>query len=159
MRGWKRGERGKRGESSASKQVPAPSAPTYKNLFLLPHGIATDIIYDIIRDGWLGHKNLFMAFSGPLNISSISALYTWIYHFAAVFKWSTGQIFLHACCTCILICCVFLVRDYGAVVLYVAEQSSPRATLCKRDGEMKYRETKQNQCNMRKVSWLWFKAA
>lgn len=47
--GEERRERGKRRESSASKQVPAPSAPTYKNLFL-PHVMATDIIYVITHD-------------------------------------------------------------------------------------------------------------
>lgn len=44
-----RGGREGKGESSASKQVPAPSAPTYKNLFL-PHVMATDIIYVITHD-------------------------------------------------------------------------------------------------------------
>lgn len=81
--------------------------------------------------------------------------------FAAVSKQSDSQMFPHACSTCILNCSVFVACDYDAVVLHVAEQSSPRATLCKsmRHGEMKYRKTKQNQCNMRKVSWLWLKAA
>lgn len=45
------GERGRRRESNASKQVLAPSAPPYKNLFLLPHAMGTDIIYVITHDG------------------------------------------------------------------------------------------------------------
>lgn len=81
--------------------------------------------------------------------------------FAAVSKQSDGQKFPHTRSTWILICCVFLACEYGAVVLHLAEQSSARASLCEsmRNGEMKYRKTKQNQCNMRKVSWLSFRAA
>lgn len=52
-------------ESDASKQVPAPSAPTYKNLFLLPHVMGTDIILVITHDG-RDIKILFIALGGPL---------------------------------------------------------------------------------------------
>lgn len=139
--------------------MPAPSAPTYKNLFLLPHVMATDIIYVIshMMDDQDMILRTFSWLSVVLLMHTASVLCTCeSIIFAAVSKQSDGQMFLHACSTCILICSVFLACDYGAVVLHVAERSSPRATLCKsmRHGEMKYRKMKQNQCNLRKVSWL-----
>lgn len=71
--------------SSASKQVPAPSAPTYKNLFLLPHVTATHhLCYH--REHI---KNLFMALSGPVDARSVLHTPESIF-FAAVSKQSDG---------------------------------------------------------------------
>lgn len=83
--------------------------------------------------------------------------------FAAVLKQSDGQKFPHACSMCILIClCLFVFFWCVTTALWSSLSLSsppPRATLCKsmRHWKIKNRKTKQNQWNMRKVSWLWSK--
>lgn len=120
--GWG-GER----ESNASKQVPAPSAPTYRNLFLRPHVMGKDIIYVITHDGRSGHdiKNLFMALSGPLictlHQSSVHVNQSFLLQYL-----SRVTVRFPPCMfTYIVNLSVILACKYGAVVLCVAEQSSP----------------------------------
>lgn len=139
------GREGGERESNAGKQVPAPSAPTYRNLSLLPHVMGKDIIYVITHDGRSGHdiKNLFMALSGPL----VCTLHQSSVHVNQSFllqNLSRVTVRFPPCTFAyILNRSVILACQYGAVVLCVAEQSSP---------EIKYRKMKQNQCNVRKVS-------
>lgn len=120
------GEGGER-ESNASKQVPAPSAPTYRNPFLWPHVIGKDIIYAITHDGRSGHdiKNLFMALRGPLictlHQSSVHVNQSFLLQYL-----SRVTVRFPPCMfTYILNRSVILAWKYGAVVLCVAEQLSP----------------------------------